>query len=418
MKHYGFTLLALAIFTLGSVEVVIDDTTPAQSSHLDAAAGALDGAFAASGIYTTSNGTRIFAMQIDGQGRPIVAGYDDSGWRVERLTKYGVLDITFGTSGAYTTSSGAEISAMQLDSQGRILIVGYQGSGEWRVERLTVDGELDITFGVSGAYTTSSGSFVNAIQLDSQGRILITGEQNDGSGGFDWRIERLTVDGELDSTFGRGGAYTTSGGASIYAVYLDSQGRIYIAGHVDAIEWRVERLTVDGDLDATFATSGGYDSTDGARIYAMQLDSQGRILIVGYDDNGWRLERLTVDGELDVTFGGGDGIYLSSYSGITGPLRARAMTIDPLGRILIAGDTISSGWRVERLTVDGVLDITFGGGDGIYSSGSGTRIHSIQIDVFGKIFIAGYDASGWRVERLSGNIPPLNLVSANSGSAG
>ena len=78
-------------------------------------------------------------MQIQADGKILIAGYDATGWRVERLTAAGVLDTTFNGDGAYTSVSG-EIFAMQIQADGKILIAGYDDHTNdkkgWRVERL------------------------------------------------------------------------------------------------------------------------------------------------------------------------------------------------------------------------------------------------------------------------------------------
>ena len=409
MKRYGFILLLVITQVSSVVEFVFDDLNYIpQSTHTEVTAGRLDVNFGGGdGIYTSGDGISIRAIQIDSSGRHIIAG---SGWRVERLTADGVLDITFGGGdGIYTSIDGVTIYAMQIDSLGRHIIAGHDGSG-WRVERLTTDGVLDTTFGGGdGIYTSGTGLRIHAIQIDSLGRHIIAGY--DGSG---WRVERLTADGVLDTTYGGGdGIYTSGTGVSIYAMQIDSLGRHIIAGH-DGSGWRVERLTTDGVLDTTYGGGDGIYTSGptGSVIRVMQIDALGRHIIAGYDGSGWRVERLTADGVLDTTFGGGDGIYISGTGFVI-----HAVQIDALGRHIIAGYDSSTDWRVERLTADGVLDITFGGGDGIYTSGDGLVIYAMQIDSLGRHVIAGYDGPGWRVERLTDDTPPLNLVAVNTGFA-
>src|SRR2546427_11864816 len=75
-----------------------------------------------------------------------------------------------------------------------------------------VDGDLDSTFGSGGKVVTdffgrSSGA--NAIALQADGKILVTGDALTAQGPGDISVARYNSDGSLDTTFGTGGRVTT-----------------------------------------------------------------------------------------------------------------------------------------------------------------------------------------------------------------
>lgn len=91
------------------------------------------------------------------------------------------------------------------------------------------------------------------------------------------------------------------------------------------------RLLSAGDLDATFGTGGAAAvDSDGnnEQLGAMLVQPDGRILLAGSSRYGngpesdYVLARLNADGSVDTTFGGGDGVVVahSSFNDFFGDL--------------------------------------------------------------------------------------------------
>jgi uncharacterized delta-60 repeat protein len=129
-----------------------------------------------------------------------------------------------------------------------------------------------------------------------------------------------------------------------------------------------------GRLDRSFGDAGRAQAAfGGKRAEAQAVAMQGHEVVaagvVGDEsDEDLAVVRLTADGALDRTFGGGDGRFVRDVFG--GADIANAIAVLPDDRILVAGqayDPVSSSGRfvVLRLTPDGLLDRTFGGGDGV-----------------------------------------------------
>lgn len=95
-------------------------------------------------------------------------------------------------------------------------------------------GTLDPSYGDDGVFVSafSSGALGNAARLQSDGKLVVGGEENSGI------LLRLTPSGALDSTFGSGGvvqAFASGGtGHSAVAVALTSHFgdpyRIFVSG--------------------------------------------------------------------------------------------------------------------------------------------------------------------------------------------
>jgi uncharacterized delta-60 repeat protein len=211
--------------------------------------------------------------------------------------------------------------------------------------------------------------------------------------------------GDLDPSFGAGGVITTQAGRDDYGrdVVVDAAGRTVVLGHsetftVDQSSIAISRYTKAGMPDATFGGDGlvvlnlGSQTLDFGK--AVAVDPNGRIVIVGascpstsecFDVLGIR---LTANGQLDPTFGGGDGIA---------PLADAVsdVIIDPSGRIVVTGSH-DGDLAVFRLTPDGVLDPSFAS-DGIataeFAAYSYSYAYGLALDSLGRIVVGG-EAAG------------------------
>jgi uncharacterized delta-60 repeat protein len=211
--------------------------------------------------------------------------------------------------------------------------------------------------------------------------------------------------GDLDPSFGAGGVITTEVGRDDYGrdVVVDAAGRTIVLGHsetftVDQSSIAIARYTKAGMPDASFGGDGlvvlnlGSQTLDFGK--AVAVDTNGRIVIVGascpstsecFDVLG---VRLTANGQLDSTFGGGDGIASLADA-------VSDVIIDPSGRIVVTGSH-DGDLAVFRLTPDGVLDPSFAG-DGIataeFAAYSYSYAYGLALDSQGRIVVGG-EAAG------------------------
>ncbi len=124
----------------------------------------------------------------------------------------------------------------------------------------------------------------------------------------------------------------------------------------------------------------------------------GRVLVAGSavvaGNSDFLLMRYNVDGSLDTTFGGGDGIVTTDIAG--GNDSANSIQVLASGKVLVAGHAMVAGnndFTLVQYNADGSLDTTFGGGDGIVTvdigSGTSDSISEIAIQSDGKIVVVG-----------------------------
>ncbi|EDP74720.1 hypothetical protein [Hydrogenivirga sp. 128-5-R1-1] len=343
----------------------------------------------------------------------------------------GSLDTSFNSKGFVTHHNAAggngrdNGKAITTDDQGRILVAGQSHNGsdfDLSLWRYNPDGTLDTSFGTKGFVTHHDAAGgggsdrVYSITTDNQGKILVTGESDNGSD-MDMVIWRFHPDGTLDTTFGTGGvvvhhnAAGGNGGDTGRSIAIDSQGRILVTGHSrngsgndDMVIWR---YNPDGTIDSAFGNNGvvvhnsaaGGNGSDLGN--SITIDGQGRILVTGESSNGsnddmviWRYD---IFGNLDASFGTGGVVVHHNAAGGDGNDLGKSITIDNQGRVLVAGHSQNGSdydMVVWRYNPDGTLDTSFGNnGFVVHHNAAGGNNHdygrSIVIDKQKRILIGG-----------------------------
>lgn len=294
-----------------------------------------------------------------------------------RLNNDGSNDTSFITG----TGFNAGVLAIAIQTDGKTVVGGfsnfYNGAGGSTVLRLNVDGTKDSSYN-PGLFIANS--FVNAVSLQSDGKILAAGEFNSYFGSQSNRIIRLNqTDGSKDVTFNTGAGF--NGTPSCMTVQLD--GKILVGGAISRyngiITNRIARLNADGLLDVSFLSGTGFD----ADVYALAVQSDGKIIAGGTftSYNGTtanKIIRLNTDGSIDASFVVGTGFNNDVWSVVT----------QPDGKLLIGGAFTSyngvNSARIIRLNADGSADTSL-----TIGSGFNAIINSMLIQPDGKILVAG-----------------------------
>jgi uncharacterized delta-60 repeat protein len=292
--------------------------------------------------------------------------------------------ITIPVSGISDAAQAAIV-----DAQGNLIMAGSAGGNYSVLASITRTGALNGAFGTGGIYehdlSPGLGDSLRALVRMDDGRMVGCGTFFSPGTATDFDVVRFMADGSLDSTFdGVGFAVTpfaTSGSGGLLfdqcnAVAVQADGMIVSAGftaedgpnHV-----ALTRHTASGQLDTGFGTGGKVDmnaaatSNGNSEARAVLIQPDGKVLVAGYAFGPGNAElllmRLNTDGTPDATFGTA-GITRTPVG--TGEDMANAMVRQPDGFIVIAGSTIVSDGRrdfvVARYNSSGVLDATFGNG--------------------------------------------------------
>lgn len=357
--------------------------------------GSLDTTFGTGGKVITSsvdsesvlNGNKVnIAIQTD--GKTVIASQSSNGTNapyysviVIRYNTDGSLDTSFGTGGIVRTYIELDCIAYDLAIQldGKIVVVGTSYSYTDNnyssiVIRYNTDGSLDTSFGTGGKVrlTVDYENFSFAVALQSDGKIVAAGLNNAYPSHF--FLIRYNTDGSLDTSFGTGGIVSTS---TLYYsqfndVIIQSDGKIVAAGYEVVVnnpydvDFALIRYNTDGSLDTGFGVGGkvrtNFTSYDDASAIALQTD--GKIVVGGNDNDDSILARYNTDGSLDTSFGTG-GKVITDFNG--GWDAITSLIIQRDGKIVAAGyeDDVDLGYwafALIRYNTNGSLDTTFGTG--------------------------------------------------------
>lgn len=209
-----------------------------------------------------------------------------------RFATDGTLDTTFGSGGIVRLDlSTAVDGTMGLDSTwglatdaaGKLYVhAGLRAEGmdtegnpytdtDFAVIRLDVDGDIDTTFATAGRFTLDiqrSSASVRGITVLDDGSVLGYGYARSTSTGNTVQpvIYKLTANGTLDTSFASGGLFhevVLATQTEVYGVAVQPDGKLVTAGYGrddqdGSNDWVSLRLTTDGVLDTTWASSGKY----------------------------------------------------------------------------------------------------------------------------------------------------------------
>jgi len=386
---------------------------------LMAQAGSLDPTFGTGGIVITSfggmNTTLATSAVIQSDDKILVAGSlsNSSGLGVVRYTANGSLDSTFGTGGIVTTPNTGPAFGIALQSDGKIVVAatGTTASLSLLVLRYNTNGSLDTSFGAGGIASARPfggiffGQITGAVAVDTDGRILVASNPPLGDASF---LVRFLTNGQLDSSFGTGGAAPMV--SLVEAMALLPSGKILIGTGLplSAIGGEVTRYSSTGGLDTSFGFDGQATGIGPAAALATLISgkfvSAGSVTSSledppGTNSTGFELIRYNANGTIDTTFGT-RGAAVTPFPG-NHNAAALALALQSNGDIVVAGEAGDqpsggpSSFALARYTANGHLDTTFGSG-GLVTTAFGNNTASVSvlgIQSDGKIVAIGNDAT-------------------------
>ena len=215
---------------------------------------------------------------------------------------------------------------------------------------------------------------------------------------------RLVTNGQLDSSFGTGGAAGLI--ASPQTLALLPSGKILVASTFALTSGGVTRYNSNGSLDTTFGVSGQSPSLGPASaivplsndqfIVAGTLDSAAPLR--GTAPQGFALVRYNTNGTIDTTFGTRGGAVTpfpgNAYAAaFAWPSSRMAISWSP-GRPAVNNPVFGqepSSFALARYTANGQLDTTFGRG-GLVTTAFGNGfafVSALAIQADGRIVSVG-----------------------------
>ena len=358
----------------------------------------------------------------------------------------GSLDPTLNNSGIVVHDNAAggndwdEGYSITTDSNGKILVTGgsYNGSdSDMVIWRYNADGTLDTTFDSNGVVVSDNAAGGNgwdegvSITTDANGKILVTGYSDNGSGNADMVIWRYNANGTPDTTFDSNGIVVSNNAAGGNGnddgnfITTDANGKILVTGYsyngsnYDMVIWR---YNANGAPDTTFDSNGivvsnsaaGGNGKDIGR--SITTDATGKILVTGFSYNSsgnydMVIWRYNADGTPDTTFDSNGIVVSNNAAGGNDWDEGYSITTDANGKILVTGNSYNGtnyDMVIWRYNANGAPDTTFDS-NGIVVSNSAAggngrdEGYSITTDSNGKVLVTGnsnngsnYDMVIWR----------------------
>jgi uncharacterized delta-60 repeat protein len=274
------------------------------------------------------NGT-IFCFSIQADGKIVVGGNysyvnDSEQNRIARLNSDGSHDEGFIIGSGFN----AWVYSTSIQSDGKIIVGGlftsYNNTESKYIARLNTDGSLDNGFIIGTGFDRR----IQAISIQSDGKILVGGDFTTYNGITIKKIARLNTDGSLDNTFNPGTGFSSI----VNCISIQSDGKILVGGDFSTFNGtgkrRIARLNSDGSYDDSFNIGTGFDSD----VNTITVQSDGKIIVGGeftsYNEvEANRIVRLNSDGSLDNTFNIGTGFNSD----------VRAISVQSDGKILVGG---------------------------------------------------------------------------------
>jgi uncharacterized delta-60 repeat protein len=373
-------------------------------------AGSLDPSFGQAGLVTDTEfgaqGVGASALQPDGKIVAAEVEVDATPHTigVERFLSNGQHDTGFAAAqgGEAVLDPGfkfndpesvAVINHPGSRDDGKIIVAGSWGDPTTQnsgvaLARFNPDGSLDTTFGRSGVVLdtrTTGGALALAIQPDDE--ILVVGATvvNSTQQGF---VERFNANGTTDPSFANPGVATAPRGWSferVSALALNPTEGLFVAGFTaGGADIAVAHLTTGGQVDASFGSGGIATAAvgNGYGLYGVNglaIDpSRGLVVAAsttpgGPRDTGDRaiVTRFTFQGSLDPSFNHRALEFVDfQQPSVSINNDARAVAVQPDGKVLLAGSTGSIGSTestLARLNSDGTLDTGFGTGGVVFT---------------------------------------------------
>jgi uncharacterized delta-60 repeat protein len=234
---------------------------------------------------------QVNAIVVQPNGRIVIGGRFDhvnNVFRlgVARLNYDGSLDTSFDNVGSGGCPSFFSVSALTLQPDEKIIAGGFfmmlNGVLCKNLARLYFNSFHDTAFDDNVNNLDFRGSFnVFALALQPDGKIYVGGNFTTFNNTPRPGLARLNPNGTLDNTFAP--AITASTGTPIVnAIAVQSNGKILIGGSFTQVNGvarnNLARLNADGTLDQTFLNSGAGPN---AGIAAIVLQTDAKILIAG-----------------------------------------------------------------------------------------------------------------------------------------
>ena len=229
-------------------------------------------------------------------------------------------------------------------------------------------------------------------------------------------------DGNFDLSFGTLGVVTTSIQVpNVPDVAIQPDGAIVATGRSLLNQPVIARFDSTGAFDPLFGSGGVVTLPVTANLFRVAVQSDGKIVLAGWDFQDALLVRLDTAGNPDPSFGIGGFLREAYAPGV--PDNYSDTAFDPAGKIVAVGTTgntnAASAAIARYLVADGSLDPSFGvGGRRTISLAANTFAGALVRQPDGKLIVGGSMAAAGAVLTLNGWMMRLDEAGSADGAFG
>ncbi|HYV93992.1 MAG TPA: hypothetical protein VE978_19600 [Chitinophagales bacterium] len=344
-------------YFLASLLLCIQSTLFAQAGMLDSTFG-INGKANISYVYSTANAQDIAATK---DGKILVL----TDYYLVRMNSDGTVDSTFADPGKLCLGCdfSGDPKAIAVDDSNRIIFVStewYYFDHKMHVYRFLPDGTIDTTFNGGNDVAMLPFQVNRALLIESDGRILIGGQNDDGYNVA--TLTRINTSGDFDPAFNLSLDLSES---FIYAIAEQTDGKVLAAGSTDS-DCFIIRVLPNGSIDSLFGNNGFVIVDDGNSETAQSISilPDGKILAAGHSDSTlsskimcWRFQS---DGSPDSSFGNNGEIILYSGSKFNRAwfVFSQSDSTAIIGTSLFDG--VHTAPSIFHLNYDGSIDSSYG----------------------------------------------------------
>lgn len=367
------------------------------SSYAFSQPGSLDNSFGTNGVtikdIQNDSYDELHDIAIQADGKIIVVGYAKNYGFILRYSAAGLLDSSFGKNGMVKVffKAGFDeniINAVAIQTDGKIVVTGggYKYAYpkfDFSVARFFADGKPDSSFGNNGITITnidSSNGQSNAVVIQKNGKIVITGTTNKGNA-YALAVVRYNTDGKIDESFGASGIATLYRSGflimSNVSCTINDDGKIIAAGSLHTVQNPANdiflfRFNGNGTPDSSFGTNGqvttGFSGNDenASAIYSLK---KNKLLVCASIMNentrsDFAVIKFNDDGTTDKSFGK-NGIAKAHFGGNDQNDFAYDMAVQSNGQIIVGGYSYNIPRQyallaLARFNSNGDIDTSFG----------------------------------------------------------
>jgi len=366
----------------------------------------LDTNFGDSGRVITDFGKHSGAVgvKVQADSRIVIAGWTIANFAMARYSEHGDLDSSFGKNGLVTTDFNGNDDfcyALDIQSDGKILVAGStRATGsetDFAIARYNTNGTLDKSFGTNGKSITDLGGNdeISCIAFQSDGKIIVgaTKYNNLYSEG-DFALGRYDKSGKPDSSFGVNGfAVLNIGGYDIArSIAIQKDDKIILAGG-NGDDFALIRYESNGVVDSSFGTNGIATTDLGAVDYASSvlIASDGKILAGGVANVSGDIPKVALAKyDLDGTPENSFGVNGKTILNLSNFWGPPVIKLDASEKIILLSQTHDLHFGLARLSGNGSIDNTFGeNGTVVTELPGGSAPYGLALQQDGKIVATG-----------------------------